>query len=389
MFFTRFSAQLKNNLSSMTSNNANYISHSTSQTIDALRVVLLGLIIFIHYPITVSSYTPVINIGDFNILDSTQIFMQHVATACAVPCFFVFSGYFFFKEGTLYPKLYKKKIRSRGHTLLIPYIIWNVLMLIFCLGLSYLNESGEFNIAKQIKELGGLHIFWDSQIWGEENYNWLGCNVPWSGPIDLQLWFVRNLMVYTLVSPIIYAIIKYLKKISIIILALCFVSGIFINVPGINASSFFFFTFGSYFSINKLDILDCLGKYKIWFSFIFFIFLFLSLLITENQTVNLIRPFFIISYVMAALSISKSIFKKFPKVSGLLYKNSNSTFFIYAFHTFVIQILVIIIPRVGDQLLGTIIYLASGISVWFIARFAFDVIKKGSPSLLKILNGSR
>ena len=46
-----------------------------------------------------------------------------------VPAFFFISGYLFF----LSKKSYGKKLKDRIHTLLIPYILWNLLLLLFYL----------------------------------------------------------------------------------------------------------------------------------------------------------------------------------------------------------------------------------------------------------------
>ena len=51
-------------------------------------------------------------------------------TNTAVPFFFFVSGYYFLKEKKLTLENWKNKIKKRISTLLIPYILWNIIAII-------------------------------------------------------------------------------------------------------------------------------------------------------------------------------------------------------------------------------------------------------------------
>lgn len=101
-----------------------------------------------------------------------------------VPLFFMISGYLFFRTYT--PDKAKKKLLSRCKSLLVPYIIWNVVYAVFFLTLFKLGFVTNLNVPKGIGNLL-LYIF-DSRF--------------------SPLWFVKYLMIFVLISPPIYCTIS-------------------------------------------------------------------------------------------------------------------------------------------------------------------------------------
>lgn len=112
-------------------------------------------------------------------------------TGICVPLFFVMSGYLFFWNTPEKPsvKWFRNKIQSRFFTLAIPYLIANIVAWL-CYFLA-------------IKEV-------PSMVSGFLGDNWKNpLFVFWAGPINLSLWFIRELMVVVLLSPLVYLIIRY------------------------------------------------------------------------------------------------------------------------------------------------------------------------------------
>ena len=178
-----------------------------------------------------------------------------------VPAFFFISGFLFFYSS----KTYSRKLKSRVHTLLIPYIFWNGLILLAYL-LLWLKGNPLSIMGKSIADYGlvdYLRAFIDRGHWDSGN------GVPMLCPY----WYVRNLMVICVFSPIIYYGIKYLKW--ILILAL-FVWWISIPYNGMIASSLLFFSIGAYFSIEQKNLIPVLRKYKITFLVVWVIVLLID-----------------------------------------------------------------------------------------------------------------
>jgi peptidoglycan/LPS O-acetylase OafA/YrhL len=167
-----------------------------------------------------------------------------------VPAFFFISGFLFFYSS----KSYSRKIQSRVHTLLIPYVFWNGLILLAYL-LLWLKGNPMMIMGKSIAGYGlvdYLRAFIDRGSWDAGN----------GVPLLCPYWYVRNLMVLCVFSPIIYYGIKYLKWIPIIALSFWWIS---IPYNGMIASSLLFFSFGAYVSIEQKNPINVLHKYKIVF----------------------------------------------------------------------------------------------------------------------------
>ena len=167
-----------------------------------------------------------------------------------VPAFFFISGFLFFYSS----KVYSQKIQSRVHTLLIPYLFWNGLILLAYV-LIWLMGKPMMIMGKSIADYGlvdYLRAFIDRGSWDSGN------GVPMLCPY----WYIRNLMVICVFSPIIYYSIRYLKWIPILALLVWWIS---IPYNGMIASSLLFFSIGAYFSIEQKNPIVVLQKYKIAF----------------------------------------------------------------------------------------------------------------------------
>ena len=122
-------------------------------------------------------------------------------TDLAVPTFFVLSGYLFFQNYT--PKILLKKWKSRLFSLLIPYLIWNGISYLYILAISSIPNIRD-RISNPIVSFS-LFDFCKDLVLGENNF---------------VTWFLRCLIVYTIVTPLIYWIIKnkYGAIISLVLL---------------------------------------------------------------------------------------------------------------------------------------------------------------------------
>lgn len=170
-----------------------------------------------------------------------------------VPAFFFISGFLFFYSF----KVYSQKIKSRVQTLLIPYLFWNGLILMIYFLLEMMGHPMMI-LGKSVAHYGFvdyLRAFVDRGSWDSGN------GVPMLCPY----WYIRNLMVICVFSPIIYYSIKYLKWIPIVALFIWWIS---IPFNGMIASSLLFFSIGAYFSIEQNNPILVLQKHKIVFLFI-------------------------------------------------------------------------------------------------------------------------
>lgn len=185
------------------------ISSLTSSTISALRFPLTVGVVFIHFNV-LSDNLAVRGTGNAEHFPTWLVCMfnlfSEVLPRIAVPLFFIISGYLFFRSGFMI-RTYTDKLRRRVRTLLVPYILWNLLYLIRTAfrdipafsGLSHDTAQANWSLSAV------LACFWDKSRGVFP--------VPASSyiyPQDFPLWYVRDLMLVVVLAPVFYWMLKRL-----------------------------------------------------------------------------------------------------------------------------------------------------------------------------------
>lgn len=99
-----------------------------SETIDWLRPVMAFMVICLHIQLFYVDKQWSVNGGFFDIF---VIFLCKIICPAAVPTFFFISGYLFFKGLEEWKTdVWKRKLKKRIHSLLIPYLLWNLISMI-------------------------------------------------------------------------------------------------------------------------------------------------------------------------------------------------------------------------------------------------------------------
>ena len=168
-------------------------AQAMSHAITRLRFPLILLVVLMHstgYPALSRHHVDLTRLDAGGVYDLVRLALAYVLGAGAVPCFFLISGYLFYYStgGRLTRHLYTRKVRRRIHSLLLPYLLWNVLALL----LLTLTRQPHYSLA----ELYHTLLAHPAQTL----YGWL-----WSGPkgypVNVPLWYMRDLLVLTLAAP--------------------------------------------------------------------------------------------------------------------------------------------------------------------------------------------
>ena len=194
---------------------------------DAMRRVRLPLIILVTYAHSYGAIREGYSLlgSGWDSYEILKILVSQTLVKVAVPAFFIMSGYLFFSNVEEFTKqIYWQKIRRRIKSLLIPYIIWNLLM------------------AVKLNSLGTLL----SGLWT---------------PVNMPLWFLRDLMIVSLATPIIYILIKKLGWWLIAILFPIYLTGLYAIQPEPNPYAICFFTLGAILSIKKMNLVETCMRY--------------------------------------------------------------------------------------------------------------------------------
>ena len=376
-----------------------------SATIDLLRFPLAIMVIFIHMN------PDVINLvdADFSLISEhglynvTGILLSHVLTHIAVPTFYFISGFlFFFNFQEWSWDGYKKKLYRRIKTLFVPYLLWNAVPFLLA-ALSMLAgvviKGNPIEGVQTFITEKNWHIFYDCNEWGTTRVNWLGENLRMTGPYDLPLWFLRDLIVVTILTPIIYYATKKFGLFIISILFVAYISRIWTLLPGFSITAFFYFSTGAYFALNKVNIIHFVDKYKLLFIPLCVILLVATTIYDGMNTVigQNIYPLFVCTGVYTVFYVaSRCIAKYNVKPNKLLV---SSCFFIYAIHgvgfpligsplSLTRRLLHYVIPgNTGFE--ESLCYLISPIATAFLCVFLLMIARRLFPKLTLYFSGNK
>ena len=352
-----------------------------SQTIEWLRFVCAALVVLLHSFFSPWDRRPVVSFMDSS-YDAIRIFFSQGCCRVAVPIFFLISGYLFFtKLNEWNTKIWLDKVKKRVKNIVIPYFIWNIIAMAFSLFLLYrfwLLKGGERpELLTWFNSIGGVGAFWDAGN---------------SAPYNLPLWFVRNLIVLIAVSPVIYCFVKKTKVYGLIILSILYLTDLWTSIPGFESSGFMFFTLGAFFSINSIDFAIYFKDRLYWLCPIAIVIL--SLMVVTFGDMNQLWQYlhrlftFIGSFAMIGL-VAKLFEKKSIRVYPFL---SNSSFFIYAAHSFILSSVQDIINKPyipNTQFVLILKYLLLPFITILTLLFVYSLMQKIAPKTLAFITGGR
>ena len=230
------------------------MSPLSSKTIQFMRFPLAMAIVFQHSYGHISSAKSAAVADSFtwHALDWMRGFFSWTINGAALMAFGLIAGYLFFQHwddtSSLEPirwnwKRYGEKMYRRLYSLLLPYIVWNLLT------------------AWYMHAPITVHTFWDYRVWGQDAVNVFGLPLcPTRAPIDTPFWFVRDLFVISLCTPIIYPIVRYGGIWSVVLAVMMY----WLKMPHFMPSLTLLplYIIGAYFSVHRKDLAAV--SRKIW-----------------------------------------------------------------------------------------------------------------------------
>ena len=233
-------------------------------------------------------------------------------------------------------------------------------------------------------------MFWNCGRFGEDcssSYNILGYCLHNSAPIDGPLWFIRDLIIVCLFSPLIYIFIKKLGWFGISMVGLMMILNIWIPIEGFSSICFFFFMFGACFSIGRVAFIPIFRKFlPVQIVLCMIALYFIVVLYGNNWLVyNIIFNAFNIVGCVTTIALVSYI----PKIDNMIWNNiKNSSFFIFAAHFAIVQLVATYLFRYLPGTFPIIIYFATPFIVLLIIEGLFVLLKK-VPVIPYLLNGGR
>ncbi|MCQ2181897.1 MAG: acyltransferase [Bacteroidales bacterium] len=313
------------------------------------------------------------NFSSYNIYHFITEMISHVYAPVSVNIFFFFSGYLFFTGfGNFSAAWVKKKWSSRVRSLLIPYILWNLLDIV-----AILVKNGIFSLFGHYsaEEMGFCSI---SQF-----FNWFTL------PADFPLWYIRDLMILVLFAPLLFIAIRKFPIASLLALVALYASPLNPSVPGM--CGIFFFGVGAYAMIRDVDVMGLCRKFRIAGHILAAATLLLAVFHNDSEFrvfyMRLFYPFGIVSFLNLMDAVSQR-----GNISDKLAKLSETVFFIYAVHE--IYILGwskgLCLRLFGDSITGMYLsYFLVPVIVLTACLALYSIAKRFTPKTLNFLCGGR
>ncbi|MDE6513517.1 MAG: acyltransferase [Muribaculaceae bacterium] len=290
-----------------------------------------------------------------------------------VPSFFVISGYLFFLGVERFSaSLYAGKLRSRFFTLVIPYVLWNLIcaaLLYFKFKVLNFESYGVYGVDGSVDWRRFILGFWNFY----DGY-----------PFAPAFWFIRNLICFVVLSPIAYFIgRKWWLTVGTIVVCIIFDTWLFCME---------FFIIGASLALNGFDLrrlrLPAAG-----------VLLPVAAYLAGAYALHIVvgGRWFLPVYLVLTLSGFMVFLNAALRLNGM--ENSRvgnlliqSTFFIYAFH----QCFCSIVRKawlgvVGDSSTGAALvsYAGSFLTQVAICFAVWLIMRRLAPGLLRVLTGNR
>ena len=360
------------------------MNQNVSSIISSVRFPLAIMVVYVH---SFGEGNVIISDIDWrsftfgNLYDVIRVLVSGAISGVAVPSFFLISGYLFFQGLENWNwGIWRAKITRRIHTLMIPYLIWNVLRYLFnvlTMGALFVHGHKMEQFQVWLSENTGLFAFWAMPATGM--------------PVHTPFWFIRDLIVLVVLSPLSYVLFK--KKITgrivIGILFILYVGHFVPTLPGLSMSGLLFFNLGCWFAVRNnsiyRDFCQNSGGVTILLSVTLVVLAVACFGTPYSQQVT---PWMIIFTMLAFYQL----FSRYVSTNKIIIPKflGDASFFIFAFHMFLIitgGLLVdfLDIPEVENPILKTVLFLINPLLVAFACAFIHLFLKRNMPKLYYIL----
>ena len=340
------------------------LNSTISKTIANLRFPLMLGVVFIHSRVIEPEEAA--RQG----LDIVAFIIKLISFQLAAPCvplFFFISGYLFFaKFGDKFNLLdYKIQLKKRVQTLLIPYIFWNVVVLGYFAFLHKFASStidSNFNNVYEFSIVELIRSFYD---------------FPGGQPICYQFWFLRDLFLGIIISPLIFLVMRWGRWVLMILLVVLHISPI--EIP--HQAMLIFFSLGAGFSIHRYDFVLVAKRLVVPSALLFVGLSIWGALRLESIGGGLGVITGSIVFVWLA-----------SKVKPINKKLSESGFFVYAFHGFPIVVMIKMMVNFiqpNGTLMWLTCYFGCFLTITILSVSLYFVIKKYFPNFTRIITGGR
>ncbi len=361
------------------------INNYLSKKFKVISFIAIIMVVYIHaYNLTDRFLQPFTTISNqMNFSSFFQYFISNGLTRIAVPLFFAISGYLFYHNLSANKNSFLAKYKSRAKTLLLPYLLCSVVSLLFL----YLGQ--EFVALMGIEDFFIEATFVENLVRNFAVQDYIA-KIFFSSAA-YQLWFIWDLMIYVILSPLIYYYLKRNSYLALIPFAIfwLFDLHLFINSEGI-----LFFMLGAFLAIKEINFQREFSKRKIN------IILILWLLVLVLKT---FLAYYDLHFVLLALHkiaiilgfiglwYGYDIYIGELRDNHRIFYLTSFTFFIFLFHVPLLDFLTDICLGLfgSSQFLSLAVYLLNPIFVMGLLIVVAELLRRYLTSVYSIVTGGR
>ena len=311
-----------------------------------------------------------------------QLFFSQGIARSAVPIFFLFSAYLQAKKNDSYAILLKKRAKS----LFLPFVLWTTIYVFYFSGLKLIIAKFAPNLLGHPENtaLSWIVLDWFHKILG---YSFEKTDsLP---EVAYHFWFIRDLMVLILISPVLKFLIR---KFPVLFFAIVSVIYFYpIRIYFVEAQALFFYVAGLYWAIFDIPLFEKIDEIP-WIESIllFLIAFFITHIFYEyNSTFG----HFMVSFAcIISLKISGKIITN-ERLFSILKYLAEFSFFLFAVHTPLLNAWIrkawIFFFPMKNAFFCLFEYFGASILTILIGTVIGIFCKKICPVLFKLLNGDR
>lgn len=309
-----------------------------------------------------------------------KLFITYGIARAAVPLFFMFAAFLQAKKSDSYPILLKKRTKS----LLLPYIIWMGLIVFYYGGLKLIILKIRPSL---IHNPENTILSWTLTNWIHNTIGYGQTNWP---ALSAQFWFVRDLMILVLISPV----LKWLVQ-NFPIGFLFFVTAVYavpVQLYLVVSQALFFYVLGLYWGMYDIPLFETVDKISWKENFVLYLLAFFYTYTIGKGDYTTEHYFMVISSCVIFLKLS-ALIVRYEKVYAVTSYLAGFSFFLFALHEPVLngivsKVWIRFFPMKNtffcllQYFVPTFIVIAIGTGVGI-------ALKKICPPLFRLLNGGR
>lgn len=315
----------------------------------------------------------------------SKLFSVIIPSSC-VPLFFLISGFLFFWSIEKFDfAIYRKKLKSRWHTLVIPYLFWNTFMIVCYAAVHIFAPS--MTSAENENVLQYSLLDWVTAYWNKSG----------GQPVAFQLWFLRNLIVMTFFAPVFYWFSKLPSFSCLLPLAGFFVLSK-IDGFGWNCGCFYYYI-GVLFSCrkellqwvqNSIDLRNdakkgmracALGIVAVWLFLVN-----IRLFCMKNSMMDSAERF---TGVCAFLIIAFYLTRRYGKMNAFFEKSGYFVYLFHAFPCFVVKKITELYFHPTSVLSWILLYICRLVFLLSICLIVYFLLCKCLPRTTAFITGKR